>query len=393
MKKLIGRSLRFCFIICASLCAAVLCTGCTKEVCGEELNYPLASGDVITNYTGRLVNGAPDGECTAIIRSGNALWEYCGFIEKDALTETGRVTDMPIQVAWEEMELFGYYTGSVLNGLPDGEGGFDYLKGESYLSYQGAWKSGEISGEGELKSNVYVVHFQNGIDRKGIYDGSVTDGIPCGYGEFNAVNSEGVHYKYSGEWNDGLFDGQGKMFFDSDDYFDHIGTFAEGEFAPTFTDLFVSLGTEAPKFDLSEKQIEMLNFFNENDKGDQWEQSEFASFLAEYTYDSVKIAQYAKNPKEYQEKLLFLKNSKIVQINEYDDFLGYDDVAFRTILTNQADTEVAYAYGIGETPEMYEGTNIHVWGYPLGSSSYESIGGQIINCTVIYIFAIAYADQ
>lgn len=379
--------------VCTILLVIAFFSACTKEVNGEEIDYVLASGDMVTKYSGQLVGGKPEGTCIATIQSGSSSWEYHGTIENATLVNLGSVTSMPYLLHSTGGDYSGLYTGDVWNGEPDGHGNFRYSDGDSFLTYDGTWEAGKMHGEGQLNSNVHVVHFTDGLDRKGFYEGDVVDGIPCGNGKFSATNSEGVHYQYDGEWKSGLYNGQGRLIFDSDAYYDRIGTFTDADFTPTFIELFVSLGTREPKFDLSEKQIEMLNFFNDNDKGDQWEEGEFASFLSEHTYDSLKNAQYVKNPSNYQEKLIFWKNSRIVQINEYDNLLGYDATSFRMILTNQDGTEVVYAYGIGETPEMFEGTNIHVWGYPLGASSYESDSKQTISCVVAYIFAIAYADR
>lgn len=381
------------YFICISILVVAFCSGCTKEVNGKEINYVLESGDTVIKYTGQLVNGTPEGTCDATIQSGNTLWEYHGTIENSRFANTGTVKDMPYLLCATAGDYSGLYTGDVCNGLPDGLGTFRYSADSSLFTYKGAWKAGEIHGAGQLSSNIHVVHFTNGLDREGSYDGEVVDGIPCGNGEFSATNAEGVHYQYNGEWKDGLFNGQGTIVFDSDEYFNRIGTFTDGEFTPTFTDLFVSLGTGVPKFDLSVKQISMLNFFHNNDRGDKWKQSELTAFLSKYTYSSLKISQYKKKPSDFQNRLIFLGNSRIVQINEYDDLLGYSDVTFRMILANQAGSDIAYAYGIGETPKMYEGTNIHVWGYPLGTSFYDGVDGQTVPCTVIYVFAIAYADQ
>lgn len=61
-------------LICTIILVIAVFSGCTKNVNGEEINYVLASGDIVTKYTGQLVGGKPEGSCTAIIQSSNSTY-------------------------------------------------------------------------------------------------------------------------------------------------------------------------------------------------------------------------------------------------------------------------------------------------------------------------------
>ncbi len=430
-----------------TICIAI--TGCTNEVENESLNYKMSDSNIIVTYSGMLTDGVPSGDCFAVIETNGQRWEYIGAIgngtfsgeatvkempfaytivdriyqgcysgsvvdgipdgqgkfmhnegdmcitcegswENGVFLENATVSGIPFSFDYENRSYLGQYSGVLRDGKPNGRGSFSFYKDEDYIEYDGMWMEGRMSGEGELNSTVYVVHFSD-VDRQGIYTGRVKDGLAYGQGSFMATNSAGVSYQYDGEWKDGLFNGQGNIHYD-DDGGDYIGNFEDGEFKPSFTDVFVSLGTSNPKFRLTDKQIEMLAFFNDNDKGDDWDHEELAAFLDEYTYSSVSIVQYKKKPSDYDEKLFFLSNATVEQINEYDNFMEYGKTGFRMIVTSPAGDEVAYLYGIGETPDIFEGSKLHIWGYPLAYSSYKNVNDQDIYCIVLYTFAIAYAN-
>lgn len=60
--------------------------------------------------------------------------------------------------------------------------------------------------------------------RTGFYTGTINDdGIPNGYGVFEAINSEDIPWRYIGEWNNGHITGEGYMSWD--DGMALIGTF------------------------------------------------------------------------------------------------------------------------------------------------------------------------
>jgi len=52
-------------------------------------------------------------------------------------------------------------------------------------------------------------------DRTGIYTGALLNGVPSGYGVFITDNSEGVKWSYTGFFEDGEFNGNGEIFWES----------------------------------------------------------------------------------------------------------------------------------------------------------------------------------
>lgn len=64
------------------------------------------------------------------------------------------------------------------------------------------------------------------VIREGKYTGEVQNGVPHGYGMFEAVNSAGVGWHYIGEWDNGNMTGQGGQYWNNGKVV--VGTFENG---------------------------------------------------------------------------------------------------------------------------------------------------------------------
>lgn len=73
----------------------------------------------------------------------------------------------------------------------------------------------------------YTVVFSDSV-REGLYTGDIQNGIPDGFGVFEAVNDEGEAWHYIGDWSKGQLSGEGRMVWDSGQI--KIGKFAANEF-------------------------------------------------------------------------------------------------------------------------------------------------------------------
>lgn len=65
--------------------------------------------------------------------------------------------------------------------------------------------------------------------RDGYYTGEIVNGVPHGYGVFEAVNTSGESWHYIGQWSDGLMNGEGKTFWDFGQI--EIGAYENGLFS------------------------------------------------------------------------------------------------------------------------------------------------------------------
>ena len=69
----------------------------------------------------------------------------------------------------------------------------------------------------------YIVHFKD-FDRKGLYTGSIINGLPNGFGLFITQNDQGRQWHYIGEWVNGKMEGQGSLFHE-ENHFEIKGIF------------------------------------------------------------------------------------------------------------------------------------------------------------------------
>lgn len=71
----------------------------------------------------------------------------------------------------------------------------------------------------------YIVKLPDVI-REGKYTGEVKDGIPHGYGLFEATNSDGINWHYIGTWDNGNMTGEGGQYWNDGSC--TIGTYENG---------------------------------------------------------------------------------------------------------------------------------------------------------------------
>ncbi len=62
----------------------------------------------------------------------------------------------------------------------------------------------------------------------GLYTGDMQDGVPQGFGVFEAESPDGTYCHYIGEWKDGLMSGQGSTYWSDGSI--EIGQYEEGRF-------------------------------------------------------------------------------------------------------------------------------------------------------------------
>lgn len=66
------------------------------------------------------------------------------------------------------------------------------------------------------------------FSRDGLYTGETFNGIPDGYGVFEAYNIDNVRWHYIGYWMDGLMDGEGATYWDDGSL--EVGQYCMGDF-------------------------------------------------------------------------------------------------------------------------------------------------------------------
>lgn len=271
----------------------------------------------------------------------------------------------------------GKYTGTMDNNIPSGEGKFVFgNEGDNnYFIYDGGWENGEMKGEGTLVTNNYTVHFpknddQEAVDRTGQYNGVVVDGIANGKGTFSSTNDEGIDYTYKGQWKDGLYNGNGKVVYDSDKMVNLEGNFENGDFKPTPGEFIKMLGTNKATcaYKVSDEVLDYISnnedvfLGHEIDSSSDLIKSDFS--LEKFKKDSVVTDPY----------FIELNNLMVVNVSQSSgsESFGYD---FTETLCQDSSIEPYRLYYFGHSDKLVENAYFNAIVLPLGYSTYDTVDG------------------
>ena len=370
-----------------------------KAVENEPYTVQMNGADVSCIYTGIMLDAVPQGEGLYVISDDGSSWTYEGILDENNMLSSGVVTDMPITITsnlgsvdmlysgglqngemvdsvevsdlplrleYDTKTYDGVYTGTMFNGAPEGYGTFEYSKSNLFFEYTGGWAEGYLSGEGTLYSNDVTVHFSE-VDRDGTYNGDVLDGVFCGEGSFEATTGDGIDYSYEGEWQNGLWDGEGKQVYDTDNYYNRIGQFKDGEFTPTVFEAFVSLGTcKTDTYIITDKAKSFLSMhqtlflMDSKDDIEQYIDTEFSYNL------------FAKNPGAYGDHLFKVSGLHVFQVFEKEDYWGRSMTSF---LAYDRNYDIYSGVLLGLSDKIVEGKTITLYALPLDYSTYDGVDG------------------
>lgn len=276
----------------------------------------------------------------------------------------------------DSLKIKGKYTGKVLNEKPDGKGTFIANKGKNYFYYKGNWKNGKLNKKGNLifknqKVSIITEESENKV-RIGKYQGQTNNGKLSGNGIFETENDSGTKWSYEGEFKDSTFNGYGICKWENGDSYE--GNHTNGEFTPTVSQLFASIGTYFNNFNISEKAKSFMDTYPD--------------IFTNRTYDgslldtNFSYLEQKKNYSNYGDKLISLSNLQVVQITE-EKMFNYPTVT-ETILDNLSNSdETYYVYIIGSLDGILDNDEVSLIGLPISHFQYENTEGDMIDASVI----------
>lgn len=289
------------------------------------------------------------------------------------------VKDKSVTVNFQSKDYVGSYTGTYENGAPNGQGEFKYKKGEKYVNYKGSFKDGHFSDKGQLDTSILLVKFKES-DADGNYKGDVVNGIPNGNGTFFATNSDNETYTYEGKWKNGIFNGNGTLKWDDDDYMIEMGNFKDGTFVPSFKDIIVSYGTNGNlPYTISDKANTFLKNHSELFPAESYEK------IVPFINNSIQYKHLSKSAEQYGDQIVAIAG-KVQDIYENVQDDDDDQYTFTAILVSDDDHNYYYIFYPGKC-DVYEGDSVTIYGIPVGSSSYDNMGG---GTTVVEVMAGCY---
>lgn len=335
---------------------------------GRVTDYPApAFGG---SYTGDVAALVPQGEGTLRLEGGS----FSGSFE-DGLPQTGSAENFPCCIELGGESLDGLYTGPLSAALPEGEGSFTTVSSRA-LHYSGGFAAGCAAGEGTLSDDGFLLSGQ-----RGRYEGSVLDGVPSGEGSFYGRSPENIDFSYVGQWKNGLYHGEGELLFDSALYYERRGHFSEGEFTPEPFELLAALGSREPRFSLSADTEAYVSEYPElldpSREVPHYMVGDYR-FLRENSFNYIN---YVEDPAAHAESWLLFYNYIILQKREIDVF-GTDNRCTVYLASNTLYKEPAVFILFGDAPTLSNARYVSAYGIPLGMTHYTSATGEEVEAVV-----------
>lgn len=425
----------FCFSL---LSLTMILSGCEKNVEDKEVEVTFESRQVTGSYTGTLKSGKAEGEASIIFKENGNEWIYNGTFKEGAASGNGTVEMAPVTfnldgteyagkytgeyqdykangtgkfqggenvsfdgsftnnmpmdgtcanlnytVLFQDTQYKGTYSGVLKEGVPSEQGKFTATEPGYSLSFEGTWVDGSID-TGTLATDNFKMPLADGEYRTCSYEGELVNGKATGNGKMRAINSDNVAYTYEGEWKEDRFDGQGSQIYESGDYYKRIGTFVKGVYTPDVPELYKALGTaDSLKFAPTDAAIKFLTehseFFPASDPGN----------LDEYLDPTILYKELAKTPGKFGDSLLKRTSYTVLQTFESVDVMSSVPVLTTLLIgpDSYSADEIYYVFYLGALDDIYAGDTVTFYGLPIGSSSYENIGGGI---TLTQVIAASY---
>ena len=369
------------------LAAALFLPGCTaataettpKPVENASVSLVLGEETVTGLYTGETLNRLPHGEGVFTAESG---FTFTGTFAAGS-PATGDGESMPMSLRWDDIAYTGTYTGQVADALPHGEGSFTGASATDLtLTLSGGWEAGEPHGEGQVRAELYRALWQGKV-RPGVYEGEVLHGLPHGEGTFTGEDEQGS-FTYTGQWEDGLFHGQGTLRYRSDRMYVRQGTFTDGGFTPDYPEALNTVGSYEPLFTLNESQMEFLTqypgLWDEEHDRRNYLKSEYIPLLNHRFYHS----QLFKTPERFENNWLRLNSCRLIDRRE----VTFDNGMTVHTLTavDPTYTYTFQCYLVGDVPEdLKQRSTLDMYVVYLGMSHYTNTLGQETPCALAVV--------
>lgn len=324
----------------------------------------------IEKISATIENGKmSDGSVKGVFSTENGSYEGC-FDGKKIIGE-GTADALVITLDLMGEHRVGIYTGPMLNGLPEGENGsFKTTDDLPEMTYEGGWKEGVFDGDGEITADQFEIAFSDAgrkVPKSGSFSGSVKNGVANGEGTFSAENADGVKYTYNGNFNSGMFSGQGKVEYESGEVLQ--GRFKAGNFSPSMGDFFRALGTYfTPKFNFQDENVEYIDNHQQNFK--------FFSGDRDYLWN-FDLDKFKKDPSNYESGLVGIDDLYVVQVFSKEAWgIKYEQLILQTF--NGNNTFYVFAYG---STDITEGDQVDICIMPIDYTTYKNVNNNDVWAT------------
>lgn len=221
---------------------------------------------------------------------------------------------------------------------------------------------------------------QEPVEKQGKFTGTLIDGKPSGQGKFVTQNSAGQEWYYEGEFTDGSMTGQGGCYWESSDY-QEVGTYENGLFVPSKAEFFDNM-IRWYSSSMFKKTLELndttLDFLQAHEKIFPADTEEHKSEAMNLVDATIEYKHLSKSTDSYLDKLIYFKNQELIQTEE---FSMWGHTVTRMLTIDQNYTNHHYIFYDGAI-DVFDGDNITFVSLPVGSASFDNIGGGTTNVIV-----------
>ncbi len=212
------------------------------------------------------------------------------------------------------------------------------------------------------------------VERTGTYTGTVLNNFPEGKGKFETENDYGNPWYYEGDFKNGLFNGQGLYCSTNFDY-KEIGTHVDGLFTPTKSEFFETICYNSQaKCIFQSESIAMIDDYQNIFPCKNAEDMTTATSLID---SALTYSMIYKNPSAHLQNLHQVEYATALQVFEYEYF-GHTNTKIIAYNENGDYYIIHYDGSI----EVYDNDRISFTALPVGTSSYDNIGGGVTNVIV-----------
>lgn len=221
---------------------------------------------------------------------------------------------------------------------------------------------------------------QDPVEKQGKFTGTLIDEKPSGEGKFVTQNSAGEEWYYEGQFTDGTITGQGGCYWTESGY-QEVGTYENGLFVPTKAEFFdntirwYSSSMFKKTVELNDTTLEFLQAHENIFPATTEETKSEAMNLVD---SSIEYKHLSKSTDDYLEKLIYFKNQELIQTEE---FTMWGHTVTRMLTSDQNYTNHHFIFYDGSI-DVFDGDNITFVSLPIGSASFNNVGGGTTNVIV-----------
>lgn len=194
------------------------------------------------------------------------------------------------------------------------------------------------------------------------------NGVPHGFGRFDSVDANGLAWYYEGEFQNGVFDGQGIRCWPEDAHTEN-GTYTNGSYTPTYPKLVKHLGENYDQpFSMSDTTFSFLQEHSALFPASSQEAEETAQSLIQ---PGIAYPQIEKNISKIEGKLFHISDAYVLQAEE-KYMVG---LTITYLLVEDSNSDSYLLYYNGELPDIYSGNVVSFTGLPIAKGFFSNASG------------------